>query len=264
MSFRVWARYLVAFILCVPAFSQQAAANPRVQNEIDQGIAQYKSGKFKNAAAHLRKAIRFDGESLQARLYLAKTLTEQYDVGVKTPRNLAFATEAKQQFEELLKRQPQNVEGLKGFAKLKQETGDKDGARQYYAQAIAADAKDAEAYTALGTLDYVRTIEKMNSSAASNYPPSAIDHPLCKVLRAETLQALNAAIDELKKAVDLHAQNGAAAYYLSLAFTARTRLDCSDPKAREADSKEGTAWLEKAMKWPSYPEGPVILATAMG
>jgi tetratricopeptide (TPR) repeat protein len=261
MHLRSWAKNSAAFFLIASAFSQPAS-NPRAQIELGQGIAQFKSGKYKDAAIHLRKALRLDGESPQARLYLARALTEQFDASLKTPKNLALATEAQQQFEELLKRQPGNVEALKGFAKLKQETGDTEGARQYYTEAIAADSKDAEAHTALGTLDYARTIGKMNSSPASNYPPSAIDHPLCKVLRAESLPALDAAIDELKKAVDLHQQNGTAAYYLSLAYGARTRLDCGDPKARDADSKESAAWLERSMKWPSYPDEPVVYASA--
>jgi tetratricopeptide (TPR) repeat protein len=261
MNFRSWAKYSVAVVVCASAFSQPLATS-RVQAELDQGIAQYKTGKYKDATVHLRKALRLDSGSFQASLYLAKTLTEQFEAGLKTSKNLALATEAQQQFKELLNRQPRNVEALKGFAKLKQQTGDTEGARQYYAEAIAADSKDAEAHTALGTLDYVRTIGQMNSSAASNYPPSAIDHPLCKVLRAESLPALDAAIDELKKAVDLHQENGTAAYYLSLAYGARTRLDCGDAKARDADGKESAAWRERSMKWPSYPNEPVVYTSA--
>jgi tetratricopeptide (TPR) repeat protein len=258
MNFRAWAKYLVIFIFCATAFSQQAA-NPRAQAALDEGIAQYKAGKYKDATLHLRKALRIDSEFLPAHLCLAKALTEQFEPGLKTPKNLAFATEAEQEFKELLKRQPQNVEGLKGLAKLKEKTEEPEEARRHYAEANAADTKDVEAYTALGRLDYRRTVQKMNTSAVSGTQSSPIDHPLCKVLRAENLQALEAAIAELKKAVELHQQNGTAAYYLSLAYGARSRLECGDPKASDADSKESAVWLDRAMKWPSYPEGPSVL-----
>lgn len=259
MNFRSWAKYSVVFIVCVSAFSQQSA-NPRAQSELDQGIAQYKASKYKDATIHLRKALRLDSESLPAHLYLAKTLAEQYAPGLKTPKNLAFATEAKQEFEEVLKLQPQNVEGLKSFAKLKEKTEEPEEARRYNAQAVAADAKDAEAYTALGRLDYRLTLQKINTSAASGMESSPIDHPRCKALRAENLPALEATIAELKKAVELHQQNGTAAYFLSLAYGVRSRLECGDPKARDADNNESAVWLDRSMKWPSYPEGPPVLA----
>jgi tetratricopeptide (TPR) repeat protein len=258
MNFRAWAKYLVVCIFWASAFSQPAASS-RAQTEVGQGIAHYKNGQFKDATVHLRKALRLDSESVQAHLYLARALTEQFDPSLKSPKNLAFAAEAKQEFEEVLKRQPQNAEGLNGLASLKEKIDQPEEARRYYAQALAVDGKNAEAYTALGRLDYRRTIQQMNTSHASKSNPSSNDPQSCTLLRAENLQALDAAIGELKKAVDLHQQNGTAAYMLSLAYAARTRLDCGDQKAREADAKESSVWGERGMNWPSYPEGPVVL-----
>jgi tetratricopeptide (TPR) repeat protein len=261
MNFRAWAKYSVAFIFFASAFSQPAA-NPRAQIEIDQGIAHYKNGQFKDATAHLRKALRLDGDSVKAHLYLARVLTEQFEPSVKTPKNLAFATEAKQEFEEVLKRQPRNADGLNGLADLKERTAEVEEARRYYSEAMAADAKNAEAYTALGRLDYRRIVEKMNTHHASTTNPSPTDLQLCTALRTENLQSLDAAIAELKRAVELHPQNGTAAYMLSLAYTARTRMDCGDAKAKESDTKESRVWGERGMQWPSYPEGPVVQVAA--
>ena len=85
MNFRSWAKYSVAVVVCASAFSQPLATS-RVQAELDQGIAQYKTGKYKDATVHLRKALRLDSGSFQASLYLAKTLTEQFEAGLKTSK----------------------------------------------------------------------------------------------------------------------------------------------------------------------------------
>ncbi len=247
MNFRAWAKYLVIFIFCASAFSQPAA-NPRAQTELNQGIAQYKQEEYKSAARNFRKALRLDPESVQAHLYLARTLTAEFDPDISTAKNLVLATVAKDEFTELLRRDPHDAEAMKGMATLLARTGKTEEARQYLLQAASLNPADSDAYTKLGEMDYWTAVRKRDSTPKFIASASPIDHPLCKNVREGTLPTLDRSIEELKKAFALNDANEAAATFLSLAYNVRADMECGDPKTRDADRKQGSAWMDQSMK----------------
>jgi tetratricopeptide (TPR) repeat protein len=247
MNFRYWAKYFVAFIFCASAFSQQAS-NPRAQAELDQGIAQYKQEDYKRAAGHFRKALQIDPEFVQARLYLARTLTAEFDPGVNTPKNLALAAAATDEFKELLRRRPHDAEAMKGIATLLARTDKTEEARQYLLQVASLNPADSDAYTMLGEMDYWSAVRKRDSTSKFVDSASPIDHPLCKSVREATLPMLDRSIEELKKAFALNDASDAAATFLSLAYSVRANMECGDPKTRDADRKQGSAWMDQSMK----------------
>jgi hypothetical protein len=59
---------------------------------------------------------------------------------------------------------------------------------------------------------------------------------------------LDRSIEELKKAFTLNNANEAAATFLSLAYNVRANMECGDPKPRDADTKQGSTWMEQSMK----------------
>jgi len=245
MSFRVLAPAFVLALIAVPA---QPADNSRAQAELNQGIALYQKAHYKDAIRHLRKSLQQDPDSQQTRLYLAKALSEQFDEWEQTAKNRVFASEARVQFEEVLKRQPASLEAIKGLASLAERTQQPKEARSYYQQAIAINPKDAAGYTGLGKLDYWAVRDKLTESSEFSQAPSPTDHPLCISLRGTNLPQLDASIVILKKAFALNDADATAATFLAMAYSTRANLECGDPAARDEDRKQGNAWMEKGMK----------------
>jgi len=247
MSFRALSKYSLLVFLLLPA-PVAAAANRRAQAELDQGIAQYKNEEYRSAASHFKKALQLDPESSQARLYLARTLTAQFDPDLHTPKNVALATAAKDEFTELMRLHPQDPEAMKGMATLLARTGKPEEARQYLLQAASLNPSDSDAYTMLGEMDYWTAVRKWDSAPDVLRAASPIDHPLCRSKREEVLPTLDRSIEEMKKAFALNDANEAAATFLSLAYNLRANMECGDPKSRDADTKQGSAWLDQSMK----------------
>lgn len=259
MGIRPLALFCCMVWLLLPSVAQQSSS-PKSRKELDRGTAQYKKERYKEATASLMKAVQLDPDSTEARLYLAKALTQQYDPDVDTRENSAFATRANEQFQELLRLSPQDVESLKGFAGLLVRMQKREEARRYYEQALAMNPKDAESYKGIGQIDWWAADRKFleaREKAHYKYSGSPITDASCTSVRAATLPLLDASIAKLAKAFDLADDDETTATFLSWAYTRRADLECHDPETREQDLKLSNTWLQLAgdahRKKPNQP-----------
>jgi tetratricopeptide (TPR) repeat protein len=263
-------RPLILFFLFAcfyePASAQES--NLRAQSEVDQGVIQYQKAQYKSAARHLKKAVELNPASTPARLFLARTLTKQFDLNIQTPKNLAIATEAVEQFQEVLKHQPQDVESMNGLARLLVGLHKPDEARRYYQQVIAIDPNNVTAYVGIGMMDWTTVERKFieaRQKSAGRSTQSAIADPACSSLRAENLPLLDAALEELTRAFAVNKDDETVATYISMAYGMRADLECGDSKARQTDLLQIPVWNDRAQearkKKPDQPQpfAPVSL-----
>jgi len=256
-------RPLTLFVL-MPCFYVTASAqesNLRAQAELDQGVIQYEQAQYKSAARHLKKAVQLNPGSTPARLYLARTLTKQFELDLQTPKNPTFATEAMEQFQELLKRQPQDVESMNGLARLLVGLHKPDEARRYYQQVIAIDPNNVTAYVGVGMMDWTTVERKLieaRQKSGDRSTQSAIADPACPGLRPENLPVLDAAIEEFTRAFAVNKDDETAATYISMAYSARADLECGDAKAQQSDLLQIPVWNDRAQqarkKKPDQPQ----------
>src|SRR5580704_7646615 len=54
----------------------------RARDQLNKGVGSYKSGKFEEAISHFQQAVTLDPALVNARLYLATALANQYIPGV--------------------------------------------------------------------------------------------------------------------------------------------------------------------------------------
>jgi tetratricopeptide (TPR) repeat protein len=225
--------------LAIPLAAQ--TVNPRAAAELRQGIAQYKSENYKQAARHFRKATQIDGQSLQAELYLARTLTQEFEPGLNTATNRAFGDEAMLHLQSLLKRQPQNAESLNAMAQLLERFKKPDEAKHYYQQAITSSPGNGEAYTGIGRMEWEMVQGKLQSLTSSSSEAE------CQRLRAENLPLLESSMKNLDRAFTLNDADETAATFLEMAYMTHARLDCGDAKLRAADTAQAQVWSARSM-----------------
>ena len=170
---RVRALILFLLIACFFAPSSAQVFNLRAQAELDQGVIQYQKAQYQSATGHLKKAVQLAPGSAQARMYLAKALSAQFKPELQTPKNLDFANQATEQFQELLKLQPQSVEGMNGLAGVLARLQKPDEARRYYQQAIAIEPNNVAAHNGMGMIDWWAVERKLTEARQKN---GAADH----------------------------------------------------------------------------------------
>ena len=225
----------------------QPAPNARAAKELARGEAQFKKERYQEATASFMKAVQLDPNSIQARLHLARTLTQLYDPLV--PEDSAYATRASEQFLELLRLNPRDAESLKGFASLMVRTQKPDEARHYYEQALTINPKDAEPYKGIGLIDWSAANNRLaeaRRNIAFKYSESLITHASCPKARAAALPLFDAGIENLSKAFALADDDETVATYLSWAFNNKSELECNDPQARDNDIRQGQKWMQQA------------------
>ncbi len=97
----------------------QDEAKASARNEVDEGVQAFRQAHYEDAIAHFEQAIANDPDLVVARMYLAATYLQVFEPGVDTPENVIWATKALDQYSEILRRNPSDVESLKGVAYLK-------------------------------------------------------------------------------------------------------------------------------------------------
>jgi len=120
----------------------QDEAKTAAQAELNSGVKAYKTANYEEAIDHFNKAVSLDPEFMLARQYLATSYSQQFSPGVDTPENVVWATNALEQYAEILQRNPSDIHSIKGIAFLKLQLKDFDQAKENYKKAVVLDPSD--------------------------------------------------------------------------------------------------------------------------
>ena len=137
--------FIAGLLVCLAiAGVAQDEAKASARNEVDEGVQAFRQAHYDDAIAHFEQAVAYDPDLVVARMYLAATYLQVFQPGVDTPENVVLATRALEQYSEVLRSNPSDVESLKGLAYLKLQLNEFDEAKQAYAKAIALNPADPE------------------------------------------------------------------------------------------------------------------------
>jgi tetratricopeptide (TPR) repeat protein len=222
----------------------------KARDQLNKGVQQYKAAHYEQAIDHFKNAVDLDPRLLNARLYLATAYANQVIEGVDSEENLRYASLAIEQFQEVLKLQPGNLNSLKGIAALYYKTKKLDQSKEYQRQVIQVDSNDPEPYYSIAAIDWTQTyVPRMEARAKLGLRPDEPmkDKKVCDDIRARNQDKVREGMEMLEKAIQLRPDYDEAMAYLNLMYRERADYECEDEAARAADFKSADEWSAKVM-----------------
>jgi TonB family protein len=243
---------LSALALCV-VIASSLALTARAQGVgygvMKQGEAAYNRGDFSAAAEQFENAVKLEPDNLKAKLLLANALLQQYIPGAGASK--PFADRARQQYLDVLARDPGNQPAIQAMLSLTTDTRQFAEAHTWALKAIEADASDKGAYYSVGFLDWVMTYPDYAAARAeAGMPQQEIglipDANLRLKVRTQHLDQIEEGFRMLQVALQLDPDYTDAMAYMNLLY--RIEAAIIDNPAQSADLvAKADTWFNKAM-----------------
>ena len=249
------------------------------RDHINKGIDAYKNARYNEAVEHFKEAAALDPENNNALLYLATAYMVQWIPGAESPENMEFAAKAKEEFNKVLAKDPNDKVALASLASLaynqatslpqEQKMAKLDEAADWHKKLISVDPQNKEAFYSLGVIDYNRYHPALMLAEVELHMRPEESGPLKdKKVREELRNKYSAVIDDgignLNKALEIDKDYDDAMAYLNLLVREKAKL-LDDKDEYSKQEKIADDWLQKALdtkkakaaKQPGTPGGIV-------
>ena len=223
------------------------------RDQLNKGVDAYKGAHFEEAISHFQKATQLDPTLPMAKSYLATALAQNVVAGLDTPENLKTAQQAIAIFQEVLDKNPSDVNSLKQIAGIYFSVKKLDEAKTWQKKVLAVDPKDPEAAYTVGVIDWTLAHENVlktllpagiNDDGEGNVKaPKKVMEPLKEMNGPLVTEGL----DYLNQAVANRANYDDAMAYLNLIYRRKADVDFGDAAAVKADIAQAEDWRQKAM-----------------
>jgi tetratricopeptide (TPR) repeat protein len=249
-------RVLALMAVGVLLLSAAGCDKLRARDQLNKGVASYKSARYEEAISHFQQAVTLDPALVNARLYLATALANQYIPGVDAEDNNRIGQQAIEEYEKVLAANPsrdQKITSLKGIASLYFNMKKLDQAKQANLKVADADPSDPDSYYSIGVVDWTQTYQpRMEERAKLGMKPDEELNPknkdqkkTCEELKVKNGPAIQEGIDSLSKAIQLRPDYDDAMAYLNLMYRERADVECDDLNARQEDLKTADHWVDQ-------------------
>jgi tetratricopeptide (TPR) repeat protein len=223
------------------------------RSELNKGVDAYKGAHYEEAINHFQRATMLDPKLPMAKGYLATALGQNVVPGLLTPDNLKTAQQAIDIFQEVLAKDPKDVNSMKQVAGIEFSVKRLDEAKAWQKRALQEDPKDPEAAYTVGVIDWMQAHQNTLSALApaglnddgdgNAKAPKKIMDPLKEQntpLVQEAMQYLNLALENRPTYDD-------AMSYMNLVYRAKANLDYGNAEAVKADLDTAKDWSSKSM-----------------
>jgi tetratricopeptide (TPR) repeat protein len=222
----------------------------KARDQLNKGVSQYRARHYQVAIEHFKRAVEFDPELVNARLYLATAYSVQYVPGIDTEGNLQVGELAIQEFENVLAKDPNNLDSITGIAQLYFNMKRMDEAREFRRRQISIDPTNPEAYYAIGVIDWTLTYQprmalkvRLGLRADQPFPRKEFREELTE----RNLPLIEEGMENLNKAIELRPDYDDAMAYLNLLY--RESADLVDTEEeREELLVTADNWIEKTLE----------------
>ena len=235
-----------ASVLCGYYLPQGEAAD-----ELEQGIALYRSSQFMEAASHLQKAVRDAPQSVKAWLYLGASYAQQLlgnELGNYSQKEQQAGIQAREAFERVLKVDPNNKLGLAAIAAVFFWMRDFPMAKEYQQKRWKLDPGNPEPAYWIGVLDWATCFPR-DMQLRRQLGMSDNREPLPENARAELEKQNSGLVDEglkaLSKALELKPGDYDTLVYLNLTYRQKADLDRNNG-ARSNDLRWADSFVRRA------------------
>ena len=239
---------LAGMVLSISGCNQLEA-----RNELNHGVEAYKTQRYEEAIGHFQKATQLDPKLPMAKTYLATALAQSVVPGLDTPENLKTANQAISIFEEVLAKDPSDVNSLKQIGGIYYSIKKLDDAKAWQKKVLAVDPKDPEAAYWIGMIDFTEAHENIlkalgpagitDDGAGNAKAPKKVMDPI----KTENGPLVEEGLQYLNQAVANRANYDDAMAYLNLLYRRKADVDYGDETARKEDVAMADQWRTKAM-----------------
>ncbi len=254
-------RMSAAFAAVVLILTVTGCDKLKSRDQLNQGVATFKAGKYAEAVEHFKEAIALDGSNPNSRLYLATAYMSQWIPGADSPENVRMAAQAKDEFNKVLEQDPNNTTAMASLASLAFNqatslTPDKkqamfDEAAMWYHKLIQIDPNNKEAYYTLGVIAWQRwypalQLARANLRMKPEDPGPLKDKKIKDELRTQYTSVIDEGMQDLQKALDIDKEYDDAMAYMNLLV--RERADLVDsPEDYKKQVEVADSWVQKAL-----------------
>jgi len=225
----------------------------KARDQLNKGVDSYKSGKYEEAIGHFQKATELDPSLPMAKSYLATALSQNIVPGLETVENKKTAQQAIDIFQQVLSKDPSDVNSMKQIAGIYFNMKQFDQAKDWQKKVLQADSKDPEAAYTIGVIDWTLVHEnKLKALQAVGMDDDGKGNVKAPKKVMEDLKAKNGAlVDEalqyLNQAVTNKPNYDDAMQYLNLVYRNKADMDFGNAGAVAADISAAEDWTHKAM-----------------
>jgi len=223
------------------------------RDQLNKGVEAYKSAHFEEAIGHFQKATELDPSLPMAKSYLATALAQNVVPGLDSQDNLKTANQAIGMFEDVLQKDPSDVNSMKQVAGIYFSIKKLDDAKAWQKKVLAVDSKDAEAAYTVGVIDWTQAHENklktllavgVNDDGEGNAkaPKKVMDE-----LKQKNGPLVEEGLQYLNQAVENRANYDDAMQYLNLIYRNKADVDYGNASAVSADMAAAKDWTSKAM-----------------
>jgi tetratricopeptide (TPR) repeat protein len=239
---------LAGMVLAMSGCNRLAA-----RDQLNKGVEAYKSARYEEAIDHFQKATQLDPSLPMAKSYLATALAQNVVPGSDTPDNLKTADQAISIFQQVLDKDPNDVNSLKQIAGIYFSVKKLDDAKAWQKKVLAVDPKDPEAAYTVGVIDWTEAHEH----ALAALVPAGINDDgegntkapknVMNSLKSENGPLVEEGLQYLNQAVANRANYDDAMAYLNLIYRRKADVDYGDVAAVKDDIAKAEEWRTKAM-----------------
>jgi len=239
---------LAGMVLAMSGCNRLAA-----RDQLNKGVEAYKSARYEEAIGHFQKATELDPTLPMAKTYLATALAQNVVPGLDTPENMKTAQQAISIFQEVLAKDPTDVNSMKQIAGIYFSTKKLDDAKAWQKKVLAVDPKDPEAAYTVGVIDWTEAHENvLKTLVPAGVTDDGEGNAKAPKKVMEPLKDMNSALVEeglqyLTQAEQNRANYDDAMVYLNLIYRRKADLDYGNEAARKDDIAHAEDWRAKAM-----------------
>jgi tetratricopeptide (TPR) repeat protein len=225
----------------------------QARDQLNKGVDSYKAARYEEAIGHFQKATELDPSLPMAKSYLATALAQNVVPGLTTPDNLKNAQQAISIFQDVLNKEPNDVNSLKQIAAIYFSIKNFDQAKEYQKKVLAVDPKDPEAAYTIGVIDWTLAHENtLKALAAANMNDdgegnSKAPKKVLQQIKEQNTPMVTEGLQYLNQALANRANYDDAMSYLNLTYRRKADVDYTDPGAVKEDVAAAKDWSSKAM-----------------
>ena len=254
-----WAGLVLSVCLMLAA---SGCSQLKARDQLNKGVSAYRAGQYQTSVEHFKRAVEFDPELINARLYLATAYSIQYVPGADTDENLRMGELAIEEFENVLATDPNNLNSIIGIAQLYFNMKRMDEAKEFRRRQISIAPSNPEelaeeelaelagAYYAIGVVDWTLTYQprmalkvRLGLRGDQPFPRAALRADLTE----RNMPLIEEGMENLNKAIELRPDYDDAMAYLNLLYRERADLVDTDEE-REELLATADMWIAKTLE----------------
>jgi tetratricopeptide (TPR) repeat protein len=230
------------------------------QKEMREGIQSYRATRYADAVKHFSEAIRLDGSRENAHLYLATSYMIQWVPGDEAIDNRNSYTRAKEEYEQVLKVDPENELALASLASMaynsaafgtpQQKAVALEEAKRLNERRIEVSPQNPEPYYYLGVIDWAEAFTPIQTARVEEHmrpedPGPLKDSKAKGQLKVKYGPIIDDGLENLKKCLARDKENEDAMSYMNLLLRKKADLEDS-PTASKADAAKAEYWSNES------------------